>query len=75
MVTEIYFSTNDVVTAILGKWFGYCNDVKSQLDRCFKEEKEVRRRANAELGREQEKRLQRIIDSHNKVDSSEKQSS
>eukprot|EP01031_Cornospumella_fuschlensis_P029947 gene29946-36168_t len=36
----------------IGKWFGSCNEAKSALDRCFKDEKEARRRENARQARE-----------------------
>jgi hypothetical protein len=30
----------------IGKWFGGCNDVKIELDKCFRLEKEVKRKEN-----------------------------
>eukprot|EP00518_Triparma_eleuthera_P004625 CAMPEP_0182457742 /NCGR_PEP_ID=MMETSP1319-20130603/3242_1 /TAXON_ID=172717 /ORGANISM="Bolidomonas pacifica, Strain RCC208" /LENGTH=56 /DNA_ID=CAMNT_0024656273 /DNA_START=420 /DNA_END=590 /DNA_ORIENTATION=- len=33
------------------KFFGYCNDAKVALDKCFKEEKVRVRRENGERGR------------------------
>jgi COX assembly protein 2 len=35
------------------KFFGECNDAKAALDLCFKQEKEVKRKANAEKARAQ----------------------
>eukprot|EP01040_Poterioochromonas_malhamensis_P010770 gene10770-11739_t len=36
----------------IGKWFGACNDAKRDLDHCFKQEKEVRRKENLRKARE-----------------------
>jgi COX assembly protein 2 len=33
------------------KWVGACNDAKAALDVCFKQEKEVKRKANADKAR------------------------
>ena len=33
------------------KFIGECNDIKVQLDQCFRAEKEAKRKANAEAGR------------------------
>ena len=38
------------------KFFGECNDAKAALDKCFREEKEDRRRENLEKAREFEER-------------------
>jgi COX assembly protein 2 len=35
----------------IGKWFGACNDAKYEMDKCFREEKEQKRKANMEKAR------------------------
>jgi hypothetical protein len=40
----------------LGKWFGACNDVKAELDECFKREKIEKRKENLRKSREFEDR-------------------
>jgi COX assembly protein 2 len=45
----------------IGKFFGVCNDVKIQLDKCFKAEKEEKRQKNMQRGREVEERFQRKL--------------
>ncbi|KAL9678340.1 hypothetical protein QQ045_016184 [Rhodiola kirilowii] len=42
----------------LGKFFGQCTDLKIQLDRCFRQEKAVKRKANFEESKKQKERLQ-----------------
>ena len=44
-----------------GKFFGACNEVKAEMDRCFKAEKEEKRRANMQRSREVEERFQRKL--------------
>mmetsp|Transcript_30415 Transcript_30415/g.40157 ORF Transcript_30415/g.40157 Transcript_30415/m.40157 type:complete len:80 (+) Transcript_30415:18-257(+) len=40
------------------KFFGECNDAKAILDKCFREEKEERRRANKQKADAFQQRLQ-----------------
>mmetsp|Transcript_17762 Transcript_17762/g.35052 ORF Transcript_17762/g.35052 Transcript_17762/m.35052 type:complete len:85 (+) Transcript_17762:146-400(+) len=40
------------------KFFGVCNEPKAALDKCFKAEKEVIRKANADKARESRKRFE-----------------
>jgi hypothetical protein len=37
---------------VLGKFVGYCNDAKRELDQCFKLEKNVKRSENLKKARE-----------------------
>ncbi|CAA0824772.1 Cytochrome c oxidase biogenesis protein Cmc1-like [Striga hermonthica] len=41
----------------LGKFFGQCTDLKIKLDRCFREEKAVKRKANFEESKRLKERL------------------
>ncbi|KAL6517813.1 hypothetical protein OROMI_033514 [Orobanche minor] len=41
----------------LGKFFGHCTDLKIKLDRCFREEKAVKRKANFEESKKMKERL------------------
>lgn len=42
----------------LGKIFGKCTDLKVKLDRCFRAEKAVKRKANFEESKKLKERLQ-----------------
>ena len=44
-----------------GKFIGACNDIKAQMDHCFKAEKEEKRRANMQRSKEVEERFQRKL--------------
>ena len=37
---------------IIGKFFGACNDAKAELDKCFRAEKEAKRKLNLVKARE-----------------------
>lgn len=39
------------------KFFGACNDLKTQLDSCFREEKQVKRKANFEASKQFKEKL------------------
>ncbi|BBN13427.1 hypothetical protein Mp_6g03370 [Marchantia polymorpha subsp. ruderalis] len=39
------------------KFFGVCTDLKIQLDKCFKAEKEVKRKANFEASKQFKEKL------------------
>lgn len=39
------------------KFFGACNDLKIQLDKCFREEKQVKRKANFEASKQFKEKL------------------
>ncbi|WOG82521.1 hypothetical protein DCAR_0101686 [Daucus carota subsp. sativus] len=41
----------------LGKFFGECTDLKIKLDRCFREEKALKRKANFEESKKLKERL------------------
>ncbi|XP_020683133.2 COX assembly mitochondrial protein 2 homolog [Dendrobium catenatum] len=41
----------------IGKFFGECTDLKLKLDRCFREEKALRRKANFEESKKFKERL------------------
>eukprot|EP00271_Cylindrocystis_brebissonii_P001803 TRINITY_DN12089_c0_g2_i1.p1 TRINITY_DN12089_c0_g2~~TRINITY_DN12089_c0_g2_i1.p1 ORF type:complete len:105 (-),score=24.87 TRINITY_DN12089_c0_g2_i1:571-885(-) len=41
----------------VAKFWGACNDLKDELDACFREEKAERRRANLEAARHSKERL------------------
>jgi hypothetical protein len=43
---------------LLGKWFGACNDYKTALDACLKNEKENKRKKNLIEARLFEEKLQ-----------------
>lgn len=42
----------------LGKFFGYCNDPKAEMDICFRAEKEEARSANMKKARASEERYE-----------------
>ncbi|KAJ8505022.1 hypothetical protein OPV22_005908 [Ensete ventricosum] len=42
----------------IGKFFGQCTDLKIKLDRCFRQEKAVKRKANFEESKKFKERLQ-----------------
>ncbi|KAJ4846929.1 hypothetical protein Tsubulata_010330 [Turnera subulata] len=44
----------------LGKFFGNCTDLKIKLDRCFREEKAVKRKANFEASKRLKASLQEL---------------
>eukprot|EP00981_Chlorochromonas_danica_P015078 scaffold10372_cov243-Ochromonas_danica.AAC.3 len=44
-----------------GKWFGACNDDKAALDRCFKMEKEIKRKGNMDVAREFDNRFEEYV--------------
>ncbi|KAJ9174774.1 hypothetical protein P3X46_013380 [Hevea brasiliensis] len=44
----------------IGKFFGKCTDLKIKLDRCFREEKAVTRKANFEQSKKLKERLQTL---------------
>ncbi len=44
-----------------GKFIGACNDAKAALDKCFKAEKDVKRRLNMERAKETEKEFQMVM--------------
>ena len=44
-----------------GKFLGSCNDVKAQLDACFKSEKEEKRAANLKKARDFDERFERHL--------------
>ncbi|KDP42484.1 hypothetical protein JCGZ_00281 [Jatropha curcas] len=44
----------------IGKFFGECTDLKIKLDRCFREEKAVKRKANFEQSKKLRERLQAL---------------
>jgi COX assembly mitochondrial protein 2 len=44
-----------------GKFFGKCNDIKAQLDQCFKREKEEMRDENLRKARDFEARFERHV--------------
>ncbi|WCJ18659.1 Cytochrome c oxidase biogenesis protein Cmc1-like [Euphorbia peplus] len=44
----------------IGKFFGECTDLKIKLDRCFREEKAVKRKANFEQSKKLKERLQEL---------------
>ncbi|KAK6945531.1 Cytochrome c oxidase biogenesis protein Cmc1-like, partial [Dillenia turbinata] len=44
----------------IGKFFGECTELKTKLDRCFREEKAVKRKANFEEGKQRMERLQAL---------------
>lgn len=44
-----------------GKFFGACNEIKAQMDHCFKMEKEEKRRVNMQRSKEIEDRFQRKL--------------
>ncbi|XP_021841624.1 uncharacterized protein [Spinacia oleracea] len=41
----------------VGKFFGNCTDLKVQLDRCFRQEKAVKRKANFEQSKKLKENL------------------
>lgn len=41
----------------LQKFFGACNDLKIQLDKCFREEKQAKRKANFEASKQFKEKL------------------
>ncbi|KAK3037744.1 hypothetical protein RJ639_031115, partial [Escallonia herrerae] len=41
-----------------GKFFGECTDLKIKLDRCFRQEKALKRKANFEESKKLKERLQ-----------------
>ncbi|KAF9597392.1 hypothetical protein IFM89_017738 [Coptis chinensis] len=41
----------------VGKFFGECTDLKIRLDRCFREEKAVKRKANFEESKKMKEKL------------------
>lgn len=43
----------------VGKFVGYCNDFKTELDRCFKAEKDVHRKINLQKARDDAERYKR----------------
>mmetsp|Transcript_20102 Transcript_20102/g.35730 ORF Transcript_20102/g.35730 Transcript_20102/m.35730 type:complete len:85 (-) Transcript_20102:294-548(-) len=43
------------------KYMGACNDAKVALDQCFRAEKEVKRKANADKARESRKRFEERV--------------
>ncbi|XP_015580660.1 COX assembly mitochondrial protein 2 homolog [Ricinus communis] len=44
----------------IGKFFGECTDLKIKLDRCFREEKAVKRKANFERSKKLKERLREL---------------
>ncbi|TQE03723.1 hypothetical protein C1H46_010697 [Malus baccata] len=44
----------------IAKFFGECTDLKIQLDRCFRQEKAVKRKANFEQSKKLRERLQTL---------------
>ncbi|KAM1166428.1 hypothetical protein ACFX13_026282 [Malus domestica] len=44
----------------IAKFFGECTDLKIQLDRCFQQEKAVKRKANFEQSKKLRERLQTL---------------
>ncbi|XP_068304643.1 uncharacterized protein [Pyrus communis] len=44
----------------IAKFFGECTDLKIQLDRCFRQEKAVKRKANFEQSKKLQERLQTL---------------
>ncbi|KAB2611916.1 COX assembly mitochondrial protein 2-like protein [Pyrus ussuriensis x Pyrus communis] len=44
----------------IAKFFGECTDLKIQLDRCFRQEKAVKRKANFEHSKKLQERLQTL---------------
>ncbi|XP_059313498.1 COX assembly mitochondrial protein 1 [Lycium barbarum] len=42
----------------LGKFLGQCTDLKIKLDRCFRQEKAIKRKANFEQSKKLKERLQ-----------------
>jgi len=46
----------------LGKWFGACNDVKAELDWCFRKEKELKRDANLKQAREWDAKFEKYVE-------------
>ncbi|XP_065871759.1 uncharacterized protein [Euphorbia lathyris] len=44
----------------IGKFFGKCTDLKIKLDRCFREEKAVNRKANFEQSKKRKEMLQKL---------------
>ncbi|KAF5952058.1 hypothetical protein HYC85_010002 [Camellia sinensis] len=42
----------------IGKFFGECTDLKIKLDRCFRQEKALKRKANFEESKKLKERLQ-----------------
>ena len=41
-----------LLSMIIGKFFGACNDAKAELDKCFRAEKEAKRKLNLVKARE-----------------------
>lgn len=44
----------------IGKFFGECTDLKIKLDRCFRQEKAVKRKVNFEESKKLKERLQAL---------------
>ncbi|KAK6915869.1 Cytochrome c oxidase biogenesis protein Cmc1-like, partial [Dillenia turbinata] len=44
----------------IGKFFGECTELKIKLDRCFRQEKAVKRKANFEESKRRRERLQTL---------------
>lgn len=44
-----------------GKYFGACNEAKSAMDKCFRAEKEEKRKENMRRGQLIEERFQRMM--------------
>ncbi|CAI0430702.1 unnamed protein product [Linum tenue] len=42
----------------IGKFFGECTELKIKLDRCFRQEKSIKRKANFEQSKKLKERLQ-----------------
>lgn len=48
------------------KFFGACNDVKAEMDRCFRAEKEVKRKENLRKAREFDAKFEKYLEEKEK---------
>ncbi|KAI8532166.1 hypothetical protein RHMOL_Rhmol11G0192500 [Rhododendron molle] len=53
----------------VAKFFGECTDLKIKLDRCFRQEKAIKRKANFEESKKLKERLQAYRKETNEKDS------
>ncbi len=54
------------------KWIGACNQVKRNMDQCFKEEKEATRKLNAAAAAESTARYNKIMEKMKIIEQNEK---
>jgi hypothetical protein len=59
VLVEIFLLAVLVVSMVrFAKYYGVCNDSKIALDQCFRKEKEVKRKANADAARAARKKFE-----------------